>query len=40
LLEELSFAMPMPADGSALRELLETVAEREDATAKAKTLAA
>jgi hypothetical protein len=40
LLEELSFAMPMPAKGSALRELLETVAEREDATARAKTLAA
>jgi hypothetical protein len=42
LLEELSLAMPMPmpADGSALRELLETVAEREEAAEKAKTLAA
>jgi len=29
LLKELSFAIPMPADGSALRALLVTVAERE-----------
>lgn len=40
LLEELSLAMPMPTDGSALRELLETVAEREEAAEKVKTLAA
>ncbi len=38
LLEELSIAIPMPADGSALRVLLATVAEREEPAAK--TLAA
>jgi hypothetical protein len=38
LLEELSIAIPTPADGSALRALLATVAEREEPAAK--TLAA
>ena len=38
LLEELSIAMPMAADGSALRELLTTVAVHEETAAK--TLAA
>ncbi len=38
LLEQLSLAMPMPADGSALRALLATVDEREETAAK--TLAA
>jgi hypothetical protein len=38
LLEALSVAMPIPADGSALRAVLATVAEREEA--EARTLAA